>query len=152
MSHRVFGSGGLEKGLRFQLNPSIDFCCGSYLVDGMSDLCTNVVSARHFLQELSIEVTVKVNQLWSIVCAQSPGTVFRTVAIPRAFRDTFATTRWDIGVRATSCKARNGSPVSQSQSHNSRVLQRAITPSAQRSDRRNPNRPLACICCLVPWR
>jgi hypothetical protein len=38
----MFGSGGLEKGLCFRLKPRIDFCCGSYLVDGMSDLCTTL--------------------------------------------------------------------------------------------------------------
>jgi hypothetical protein len=49
LSHRVFGSEGLEKGLGLGLNPSIDFCCGSYFVDGMSDLCTSVVSANQAL-------------------------------------------------------------------------------------------------------
>ena len=52
MSHRMFGSGGLEKGLCFGLNPRINFCCGSYFVDGMSDLCTNVVSARQVVMHI----------------------------------------------------------------------------------------------------
>jgi hypothetical protein len=46
LSHRVFRSGGLEKRLRFGLNPNIDLCCGSYFVNGTSDCCTSVVSAR----------------------------------------------------------------------------------------------------------
>jgi hypothetical protein len=50
----VFGSGGLEKGLGFGLNPRIDFCCGSYLVDGMSDLCTSVVSAGQVVMQTDL--------------------------------------------------------------------------------------------------
>jgi hypothetical protein len=45
LSHRVFGSRGLEKGLGFGHNPRIDFCSDNYLVDCISDLCTDVVSA-----------------------------------------------------------------------------------------------------------
>ena len=41
----MFGSGGLEKGLCFGRNPRINFS-GNYLVDGISDRCTNVFSAR----------------------------------------------------------------------------------------------------------
>ena len=41
----MFGSGGLEKGLGLGLNPSIDSAAAA-TVDGMSDLCTSVMSAR----------------------------------------------------------------------------------------------------------
>jgi hypothetical protein len=54
LSHRVFGFGGLEKGLRFGLNPRIDFCSRSYLVDGISDLRTNVVSAGQVVMHTDI--------------------------------------------------------------------------------------------------
>jgi len=42
----------MEKDLCFGLNPSIDFCCGSYLANGMSDLCTSVVSARQVMMHI----------------------------------------------------------------------------------------------------
>jgi hypothetical protein len=48
----MFGSGGLRKSLGLGLNPSIDFCCGCYLVDGMSDLCTSIVSARQVMMHI----------------------------------------------------------------------------------------------------
>jgi hypothetical protein len=51
--HRVFGSGGLGKGLGFELNPRIDSCSVSYhLVDGMSNLCKNGVSARQVVMHI----------------------------------------------------------------------------------------------------
>ena len=50
----MFGSGGLEKGLGFGNNPRIDFCSGSYLVDGISDLRTNVVSAGQVVMHTDI--------------------------------------------------------------------------------------------------
>jgi hypothetical protein len=34
----MFSSGGLEKGLGWGLNPNIDFCGGSYFVDGMKSM------------------------------------------------------------------------------------------------------------------
>jgi len=54
LSHRLFGSGGLEKGLGLGHNPRIDFCSGSYLVNGISDLCANVVSAGLVVMETDI--------------------------------------------------------------------------------------------------
>jgi hypothetical protein len=52
LSHRVFGSEVWEKAWASDFNPRIDFCCGSYIVDGMSDLRTNVVSARQMVMHI----------------------------------------------------------------------------------------------------
>jgi hypothetical protein len=41
-----------QKSLSLGLNPSIDFCSGSYLVDSMSDLCTSVASSRQVMKHI----------------------------------------------------------------------------------------------------
>ena len=52
MSHRVSAPEAWKKSLSLGLNPSIDLCCGSYLVDSMSDLCTSVASSRQVMMHI----------------------------------------------------------------------------------------------------